>query len=386
MNRKLDCNVLVAGAGVAGLAAALGFARNGARVQVLERRALDQGGERGDVLHFGGWQALERLGVGEWIEKSRLREVSRFEIWDEDRRALVALDLSEKGPARILRTIPYSRLRHCLVAACLRTGNVSFLWNLAATDLATDDSTARVTGFLTTRGRLTASLSVIATGTTGLARSQRIPARPQHDYQQIFVSAHAQDRSGSLHAGIYVLSRRGILIAVPLAEQRLRLGLQVPSGRQRIDDSRSFLEEAELRLPRVASQIDQVGDVQQYALKSQLADIFSVPGAVLCGDAAHTVHPAGGQGMNLALVNAVSLVHRLHPVLASPERTDAEGAAWGREARARAKRVHFRTDVLGRLASTRSPLPLAFAKGLIATGANLPYLKAQIFAAFARVS
>jgi 2-polyprenyl-6-methoxyphenol hydroxylase-like FAD-dependent oxidoreductase len=61
---------------------------------------------------------------------------------------------------------------------------------------------------------------------------------------------------------------------------------------------------------------------------------WSVPGALVIGDAAHTMSPVGGQGINIALRDAVVAANHLVPVLqggTDPVALDAAAALIGVE-------------------------------------------------------
>lgn len=81
--------------------------------------------------------------------------------------------------------------------------------------------------------------------------------------------------------------------------------------------------------------IDKVAWSTRYRARSSIADTFFTRleggqgGAILLiGDAAHIHSPAGGQGMNLGLRDAVSLGTALAPLLASSSLDDAPLQAW----------------------------------------------------------
>jgi len=57
---------------------------------------------------------------------------------------------------------------------------------------------------------------------------------------------------------------------------------------------------------------------------------WSVPGALVLGDAAHTMSPVGGQGINIALRDAVVAANQLVPVLRAGGRPEEIDAACGR--------------------------------------------------------
>jgi 2-polyprenyl-6-methoxyphenol hydroxylase-like FAD-dependent oxidoreductase len=52
-----------------------------------------------------------------------------------------------------------------------------------------------------------------------------------------------------------------------------------------------------------------------YSVTRQLAERFHAPGAALVGDAAHTTHPTGATGMNLAITGGTRLAELAGPLL-----------------------------------------------------------------------
>jgi 2-polyprenyl-6-methoxyphenol hydroxylase-like FAD-dependent oxidoreductase len=56
-------------------------------------------------------------------------------------------------------------------------------------------------------------------------------------------------------------------------------------------------------------------DASIYKTAKCVADSFIADGAAIAGDAAHTTNPAGGSGMNLAIVDAETLATEVAPIL-----------------------------------------------------------------------
>jgi 2-polyprenyl-6-methoxyphenol hydroxylase-like FAD-dependent oxidoreductase len=82
------------------------------------------------------------------------------------------------------------------------------------------------------------------------------------------------------------------------------------------------------RVPWLAGARFTHDDIHIYSIARSLADRFWMPGAALVGDAAHTTHPAGATGMNLAISGAARLAELIGPVLAAqPVDPAALGAA-----------------------------------------------------------
>ena len=64
----------------------------------------------------------------------------------------------------------------------------------------------------------------------------------------------------------------------------------------------------------------EAAEVQPFLLSTvaDLVDSWSQPGLLLLGDAAHTMSPVGGQGLNIAIRDAVVAANHLIPAMRQP--------------------------------------------------------------------
>jgi 2-polyprenyl-6-methoxyphenol hydroxylase-like FAD-dependent oxidoreductase len=91
---------------------------------------------------------------------------------------------------------------------------------------------------------------------------------------------------------------------------------------------------------------------------------------LLCGDAAHVHSPAGGQGMNTGIQDAVSLAQALADVLGGADETKLD--AWAADRHKIAEGVVALTDRMTRMATLRSPAGRALRNVGIGIAGHIP--------------
>ncbi len=120
-----------------------------------------------------------------------------------------------------------------------------------------------------------------------------------------------------------------------------------------------------------------VGDVlwgSRFRVHHRVADSYRAGRVLLAGDAAHVHSPAGGQGMNAGILDAMALAGALRQALAgNPAALDDYGA----QRRPVAQQVVAFADRLTRLATVR-PALRALRNAVLGTLARLPPFRKQL--------
>jgi 2-polyprenyl-6-methoxyphenol hydroxylase-like FAD-dependent oxidoreductase len=112
----------------------------------------------------------------------------------------------------------------------------------------------------------------------------------------------------------------------------------------------------------------------RFRVHHRVADVYRAGRVLLAGDAAHVHSPAGGQGMNAGILDAMSLAGALEQALAGKvSALDAYGA----QRRPVAQQVVAFADRLTRLATVRPGLRV-LRNLLLSTVSKLPAMRRQL--------
>jgi len=175
-------------------------------------------------------------------------------------------------------------------------------------------------------------------------------------------------------------------IGFPTTAHGAQVGWLIPKGsypaiRARgIDWVRDRVARAlKLAAEPLSATIETFADLSLLPTVSQLARRWTVPGLVLIGDAAHPMSPVGGQGINVAIADAVVAARRIAPVVrdgGSDAEIDAALLEIERERSGSVARVAAQQNLLPRILKLLGPRrALSFVAPLaqrIARGNALP--------------
>lgn len=305
-------DVIVVGAGPVGMLLAGLLERSGVEVLLLERRDQPGGGTRAIGIHPPTLAALEPSGLTDALLSHALRVPHGEARADGKRLGLVRFDrLSTRFP--FVATLPQSATEAVLAAAAPPPRR----------------------GFTATRIRSTPGGLVVhgADGSTETARSVVVAgggrARPLvfrdnrlkvTNYRDRYLMADVEvPHHPQPDTAIVNLAPGGVLESFPMPGGVRRFVAW--DGMRDADDAQWGASDAQLaerlraamRSRGEAESAAAVSTATSFGVRRVVAPAFSRGGLFVIGDTAHEVSPIGGQGMNLGLLDAVTLA----PVLAS---------------------------------------------------------------------
>jgi 2-polyprenyl-6-methoxyphenol hydroxylase-like FAD-dependent oxidoreductase len=366
-----DTDVLIVGAGPSGLTLAAALAAAGTRATVIDRLAEGSNTSRAAVVHARTLEVLEPLGVTRRLVERGV-QAQRFTIRDRDR-VLVPIAF-DALPTRYPYTLMISQAvtEGVLLERLAELGG-RVLRPRALADLAQDATGAVAT--LDDGSRLRARYVVGADGMHSTVREQsRIPFSGAA-YGESFVLADVRLDGGVPHDEVILyFSPAGMVVVAPLPDGVHRVVATADDAPEHPDAA--FVQGLlDARGPeRERAVVREVLWGSRFRVHHRVADVYRSGRVLLVGDAAHVHSPAGGQGMNAGILDAISLARALTRALAGDE---AALDAYAAERRPVAQQVVALADRLTRLATVRPALRAA-RNLLLSTLARLPLFRRRL--------
>ncbi|MBE7161885.1 MAG: FAD-dependent monooxygenase [Williamsia herbipolensis] len=353
---------LVVGAGPTGLTAAIGLRRAGIDVRVVDAVTEGANTSRAAVIHPRTLEVLEPLGVVDAIGARALR-VPRFDIRDGARSvarlSFGGLPTRYPWTSMISQADTESILRDRLAAL-----DVAVEWDSAVTDLAVDDA-GRATVRLASGETARPDVVVGADGMHSTVRKMAGIGFPGSGYEQSFVLADvSMDWPVARDTVSLTFAPDGLAVVAPLPDDRFRVVATLDDAPRHPTASEI---EALLTRRGGSATVHDVAWSGRFHVHHRLAETYHRGSVVLVGDAAHVHSPAGGQGMNIGVQDAVALA----------ETVTAGGDLGEYEKRRRpvARRVLALTDRMTRAATTRGSAVRHARNGMIRAALSVPPIR-----------
>jgi 2-polyprenyl-6-methoxyphenol hydroxylase-like FAD-dependent oxidoreductase len=312
-----DPEVLIAGAGPTGLVLALWLTRQGVRVRIVDKGDGPGATSRAMAVQARTLELYRQLALDRDVVDAGLRNPA-INVWARGRHR-ARLDFGDAGatltPFPFVLIFPQDRherllIRH-LEAAGVRVEHRTEL-------LGFDDEGGRVRARL--RGRdgeeaCTAAWLAGCDGAHSRVRHQLGAGFEGGTYDQVFYVADVECEGTAADGEIHLSLEDGDFVIL-LAYTRTGLGRLV--GAVRVDkeggDALQFEDVRDRAIASLGLQVRKVNWFSTYRVHHRVSARYRQGRAFLLGDAAHVHSPAGGQGMNTGIGDAVNLAWKLAAV------------------------------------------------------------------------
>ena len=313
--------VLIVGAGPTGLVLALSLARRGVPFRLIDAasgpgqhsRAMAVQARTLEFYRQFGF-ADEMIKCGVIVRRAHMREAGAGGKSHE----VLCLEFGDLGagisPYPFVFTFPQDDHERFLNAK-LEAASNAVEWNTSLTGLQQtgDGIVATVSG---PQGEQTVTADYICgcDGAHSKVRHSLGLGFAGATYEQLFFVCDAQvANAGGDDLNIF-LGERGLLLQFPVRSsgmQRL-IGLVPPEFNDRDDLNFELLRDSVERL--LGTHVTAVNWFSPYRVHHRVAEVFRRGRAFILGDAAHIHSPAGGQGMNTGIGDAINLGWKLADV------------------------------------------------------------------------
>ena len=316
--------VIIIGAGPAGACLSLILSQRDISVTLIERRRNFDREFRGEILMPSGFEALMQLGIDEKLNKVSNHSPRQLKFF-LNKKQILEINQKEVLGEQSIKAISQVDLLETLVKECKRYPCFKFYRGASVKSLIKEDNRVNGVNFLLDRGEkkeIYADLVIGADGRNSIVRKQCDLTAYEYNTPMDIVWCKLpkpQDWHGaSAYAG-----QGNLLIAYQSWDDQLQLAWVVLKNQ--FKDLRDEGIEAWVEL--MSDHVDPVFSQHlrqntsfisnQFFLNSvsDCVEEWSIPGAMVIGDAAHTMSPVGGQGLNIAMRDAVVSANYLVPIL-----------------------------------------------------------------------
>lgn len=329
----MQADLIIVGAGMVGSTLALALEGSGLDILVLDASPLEaadfdpQGGfePRVSALSAASQRIFERLGAWPGMSARRVSPYTDMHVWDGSGTGQIHFS-AETVHAEVLGHIVENRVvQDALLETMQRGGRVQLIG-----DARVEQLTQTAEGWRLTLGdgrELHTPLLIAADGANSAIRRLAGCETREWDYLHQAIVTSVRCSEAHQRTAWQRFTDDGPLAFLPLERDGDRHWCSIvwsvteaEARRLMALDDLAFCAALERAFEQRLGEVLEVDPRLCIPLRQRHAKRYVQPGLALIGDAAHTIHPLAGQGVNLGLLDAAVLAEVLKAAIARGER------------------------------------------------------------------
>ena len=312
MTSSIEHDVVIVGGGPVGAALALALEERGKPVLLAQGR--DERAAQHDprilALSFGSRLILERLGV--WSEIGPATPIETIHVSHRGAFGRAVLTAAEAGLAALGYVVPYAAVQRAMSSRLRTASHITLHAGARAADLEADAESVRVEfeGDAVDRD-VRARLVVIADGGAMARTLTRVDVR---DYEQSAVVARLLTSKSHGNTAFERFTPSGPLALLPIEDGYALVWSMEPDAAEQMCalPEHAFLARLQSAFGERAGRFTSAQGRTAFPLALRVAEAPRLARTLLLGNAAQTLHPVAGQGLNLGLRDAWELAECIH--------------------------------------------------------------------------
>ena len=321
-----EFDLIILGGGIAGAALARALAQQGPfKLALIEARELVTSGpvaasvsrcadfdSRVSAITPASQAFLQSIQAWDGITEARLCPYTQMQVWDADGTGKIAFEAAEVDASVLGHIIENRVINAALLEGLDHRPGVTLVSPARLADIAVSDDCVAVT--LETGETLSAALLVAADGALSRVRQLAEFQTREWDYGHNALVATVETSQDHQATAYQRFLPTGPLAFLPLPTEAGRYFSSVVwSAETTTAEHLAALNDADFITALEDAIEHRLGEVlscsprASFPLRQRHAVDYVKPGIALVGDAAHTIHPLAGQGINLGLSDVAAL-------------------------------------------------------------------------------
>ncbi len=309
-------DVIVVGAGVTGSSLSLNLSQEGLNVGLLDYknpyvvRKSDIFNGRTAALNSTSWNFLKKIG----LSTTQATLFNNIEVWDSRGSSRISFSAEEIDEKNLGAVVSNNTLMFDLKNPVLSSDKIEFIEG-ELEEIKHDEDVVKVS--LKDGKNFTATLLVGSDGANSTVRNLSGIKTKSWSYEQRALVASLKSEMPHLNSAKQLFNEEGIIALLPYDEKEgsnisLVWSLNIPKSEEVLSlDKKSIEEKLYKDTEGAIGHLQLNSELRSFPLYQMHALDYFCRRAVIVGEAAHTIHPLAGQGLNISLMDVNELSERV---------------------------------------------------------------------------